>query len=363
MLQSAGLSSLHCAVRRQFTSNPSFYTELLHKMLLSRALMTAVQLRLPDLLQNTMKIEELAAASGTVAVKLERLMKYLAVEGVFDRQAPGVYRHNALSEFMKSDHPRSVRGFIMFRGQIGTKAVSAWADYIRGKGNTPFNKAFQTDLGFWEYLCLPQNAEIKQDFDGAMVANTQRVATHLLTSYPWKEYPQAHIVDVGSGMGQLLGHLLQAFPSYTGVVFDLPVTAQTAADYWKKNYAPLLSRATFQGGSFFESVPPGADIYILKHIVHDWNDEECKQILCKVAEAMRQSSKPTRLLVIDRIYDFPPKHTVIADVDIMMMTLISGRERDEEEFDALFDAAGLKVEKLVELGNDATVFQTVLKDN
>lgn len=354
----------HSCVRRHFTTPPTvFYSELIHKLFLSRALITVVQLRLPDLLQGTMTVEQLAAASGTVGPKLERLMKYLAVEGVFDQVQTGVYQHNALSEFMKTDHPRSVKPFIMFRAQIGAKAVTEWADYIRGKADTPFNKAFQTDLDFWEYLCLPENAEMKRDFDGAMVANTQRIANHLISDFPWKQYPNAHIVDVGAGMGQLLAHLLQAFPTYTGVVFDLPVTTETAEKYWKQHYAPLATRASFTGGSFFESIPSGGDLYILKHIIHDWNDQECKQILTKVAEAMRQTpSKRANVLVIERIYDFPPKHTTIADLDMMMMTLISGREREVDEFKAVFESAGLKFEEEVELGSDVSVLRAVLQD-
>lgn len=359
-----GSRSLHSCTRRHFTTPPPvFYAELMHKLFLSRALITAVQLRVPDLLQGTMTIEQLATASSTVDSKLDRLMKYLAVEGVFDRVEAGVYRHNSLSEFMKSDHPRSVRPFIVFRAQIGAKAVTAWADYIRGKANTPFNKAFHTDLGFWEYLCLPENAEMKKDFDGAMVANTRRIATSLVSTFPWKQYPDAHIVDVGGGMGQLLAHLLKAFPTYTGVVFDLPVTTESAGAYWKEHHAQIASRASFVGGSFFESVPSGGDLYILKHIIHDWNDQECKQILTKVAQALRQTpSKRASILVIDRIYDFPPKHTTIADLDMMMMTLISGREREMEEFKTLFESAGLKLEEEVELGTDATVMRVVLQD-
>lgn len=298
-----------------------------------------------------MTVHELAGSSNTHLVKLERLMKYLAVNGVFDRVAEDTYRHNFLSEALKEDNPKSMRSFVMLRGYFMPKAVTQWASAVRGECVTPFHKAFNTTESVWEFLALPEHRAMKQTLDRAMQAATQPVLQALVQRYPWAQHTErSRVVDVGGGIGHVTAAILRCNVGFEGVVLDLPQTLPSAQDYWKKECAELLGRVRFEGGSFFQQVPCGGNVYILKNILHDWGDEDCSHILSAVVKAMRVSAaKAPSLLVIERLYEFAGS-TEAADQDVsMFMVHPGGRERGLEEFRALLETAGLSIEQTVDL--------------
>ena len=290
-----------------------------------------------------MTLTELAQASNTKAEHLERFMKYLAANGVFQRDTEGTYRHNALSEALRTDHPKSMRPFIMMRNAVIPKAMQELPSFLRGEGTTPFNKAFHTDKNVWSFAA--QDSSLGTQVNRAMLAATQPVLDALTEMYPWQKHGvTAKVVDVGGGIGHVTAAVLRRHPQFSGVVLDLPATVKNAEDYWSKEFTDLRQRVTFVGGSFFESIPAGGDVYILKNILHDWGDDDCSRILTQIASAMRQSSsKQSTLLIIERLYEFSPANTGAADQDLaMFMVHPGGRERNLDEFMRLLSAAGLK---------------------
>ena len=360
------LPSLHRLYRffpqtyRRFTTAPeAFYFEAIHSYFLPQAVFTARNLGLADKLKGAMSIEDLAKATGTVPERADRLMKYLAVHGVFERVSPGVYRHNDVSEVLKDENMNGRFAGIELNRLTVTKALDGWISALKGEVEIPFQKTFG-NLTMWEFLALPANEPIKNVFDKTMVGLTLNRLQPIISAYPWQQHANANVVDVGGGLGHLLAELLQENPTFKGVVFDLPETISSSKQFWKHQHADKLDRIQFQPGSFLESIPAGGDIYILKYILHDWNDSDCMRILSKVVEGMRKTiqadaSKQPTVLIMDQVYDFPPRMGSIADFDMMMFTLFSSKERSSEEFDRLITTAGLKVVEKIDTTSDMSI--------
>jgi hypothetical protein len=350
------------AQARRFTTAPeAFYFQAIHSYFLPQAVFTAIDLGLADHLKGSMNVNDLAKASGTVADRTDRLMKYLAVHGVFERVSPGVYRHNAVSEVIKGDNVRGRYAGIELMRVVVSKAMESWTSTIKGEADSPFQKTFG-NLTMWEFLALPANEPIKKVFDQAMVSLTNRRVEPIIAAYQWQRHPNANVIDVGGGFGHLLTVLLQKFPTFKGVVFDLPETATHAQDFWTQSHTSLLPRVRFETGSFLETIPSGGDIYLLKYILHDWKDEDCIRILNQVAAAVRktQQSEPSKhpsILVIDQVYDFPPRMGSIADSDMTMFSLFAAKERSLEEFEKLFAVAGLKMVERLDTSTDLSILR------
>ena len=302
----------------------------------SQGLGAIARLGVPDMLKDGPRSPaDLAAEAGCNADALGRFLSALAVEGVFERTDDGQYALTPMSEGLTTDHPRSVRWF-----------AAAMCDHAHWH---PWGQAFevlkegksQTErvLGAspWEYLS--GNPEQAGRFGQAMTNMSQQASAGITANYDFSEIK--HLVDVGGSQGTLLLDILEAHPDMRGTVFDLPpvieVTEKSLADH------PLRERVELAPGSFFESVPSGADAYMLKHILHDWPDAECLQILRTIREAIPENG---RVLVFDALLvpEAPPwAHWL----DVHMLVLQDGKERSPEEFAALFSETGFEMTKAV----------------
>ena len=193
----------------------------------------------------------------------------------------------------------------------------------------------------FEYFSDPANAEIAGIFDDAMSSISRIESQAVLRGYDFSE--AHHVVDVGGGQGLLLRAVLSAVPTARGVLFDLPpVVAQAHAPLQE---AGLADRCEVVGGSFFDPVPAGGDLYMLKHIVHDWSDEKSLAILRRVREAIADDG---RLLLLEMVIPdhHGPYHGKILDLEMLVLT-DGGRERTEEEFRALLAQAGFELTRVV----------------
>ena len=191
----------------------------------------------------------------------------------------------------------------------------------------------------------PAHSKMKTNFDQVMVSLSAVSLPPILHDFPWSRYANATVVDVGGGIGHVTAAVLSANPSFNGVVFDLEKGIEGAKLFLPASYPEAYPRISLVKGSFFESVPSGGDVYILKYILHDWSDDNAVKILQTVAQALKEtqqsSSKRPSVLIIEHLYDFPPVHSHVAFMDMVMVGIL-GKERSQAEFEAIMQKAGLK---------------------
>lgn len=260
-------------------------------------------------------VSELAAETGADPDALYRFLRALASDGVFAEEAPGVFRNTPASELLAGG--QGWNAFAQLFGDVFYRGVGE----LDASGEASFPAALNTD--FWSWLA--EHPEQRALFDLAMEqGKEQRVER--LAPIEWRG--DETVVDVGGGNGSLLAALLERQPGLRGVVYDLPETV--------RDEAALGERIEFVAGDFFEQVPEG-DVYVLSTILHDWDDDHATRIL----ETIRAAATPdSRLLVIDSVV--PPGNEPGGGkwLDILMLALARGKERDERQWRELLAAGG-----------------------
>lgn len=307
---------------------------------LSRALYVAAKLGIADLLAaGPRPAAELAEATHTNGAALNRVLRLLASAGVFSEEADGRIALTPVGDCLRSGVPGSVRAAVQL---FGGGAQNAWTDlmYCVETGEPAFRRRGESD----PFAAMRDNPEEAANFDAAMADFTKMVAVAVAAAYDFS--PFRTLVDVGGGNGTLMIGLLNANPHLHGIVFDRPDVAQRATDNLAA--AGLSGRCRVSGGDFFEAVPSGGDAYLLKHVIHDWNDDRAIAILASCRRAMEPQRK---LLIVEGVY--PPRidqslaSRGAASNDVNMLVCTGGRQRSEAEFRALFDAAGFKLTRIV----------------
>jgi hypothetical protein len=307
---------------------------------LSRALYVAAELGIADLLaQGPRHYDDLAQATTTHGASLSRVLRLLASVGVFTEEEGGRFALTPLGQFLRSGVPGSMRAAVRL---FGGRTQDAWVgilDTVR-TGDPAFRRAGNTDP-FEGMAADPVMAAI---FDEAMADWTKQVAVAAAAAYDFSAFRT--IVDVGGGNGTLLAGILHATAGPRGIVFDLPHVAARAQTHLA--VLGLTDRCTTVGGDFFKDVPRGGDAYLLKHVIHDWNDEHALEIL----KACRRAMKPeAKLLIVEGVYppriDESPASRVAAANDVNMLVCTGGRQRSEPEFRTLYQAAGFTLTRFV----------------
>jgi O-methyltransferase domain/Dimerisation domain len=320
----------------------------------ARVVHTAAQLGICDLLAagaNTAEV--LAQASNTSTGPLRRLLRALASMGLIEDFGCDRFGLTALGSQLCSNVPGSMRNVALMFG--GERAWRSWGElpHCVKTGESGTRRIY--GIGSFEYLAAnPDQAII---FNEAMAENTQRVSQRLISAYDFSQYRK--IIDVGGGNGALLGAIIAANPNVRGVVFDLPSGSAEAPQ--KLAEAGVAASCEVVAGDFFRSVPEGADAYILKHIIHDWGDEQSIAILRNCHKAMNQGSK---ILLLERV--MPEKMEVtstnqrMAMFDMNMLAMPGGQERTEKEYRALLANAGLLIARTIAIpGLDIAVIEAV----
>jgi hypothetical protein len=284
---------------------------ILRGALATRALALVADLRVADALADGSRpIEEVARELGADADTLERLLRALASDGVFAEESRGRFRNTAASQLLRGD------GWNDFAHLFGGVWHRAAGELDASGREAPFSRTFGTE--FWTWLA--GHPDERAAFDRAMVNGNERRVDRL-AALDWRGAET--VVDVGGGNGSLLVELLRRRPGLSGIVFDLPETT--------RDEASLGERCTFVAGNFFDSVPRG-DVYVLSTILHDWDDERAAAILRTI-----HAGAPTgaRLLIIDAVIPAGNEPHGAKWLDLLMLTLFRGRERDEEQWRAL----------------------------
>jgi O-methyltransferase/methyltransferase family protein len=304
-------------------SSASELRRLVNTYQLSQAIHVAAVLGIADLLTDGPRSsDELATATETNPGALYRLLRALAAFGLFHEDDNRRFSLTELGDALRADAPESVAGWAAFVGRRNIRdAWSSLEESIR-TGENAFKLAHGVSV--WEYRA--QNREESEIFDRAMASSSKLVIGSLIEAYDFGRF--GTIVDVGGGNGTLLRALLAEYPRLNGVLFDQPHVVEGV---------DLGLRGRVVGGSFFESVPGGGDAYLLKWIIHDWDDKDSLTILRNVRAA------GGTLLVVERIVDSPNEGPETKLGDLNMLVGPGGQERTLDEFRSLFEAAGYEL--------------------
>jgi hypothetical protein len=300
---------------------------------LSQALFAAARLGIADQLRDgPLSTEVLAERTGCHGPTLYRVLRALAGAGVFLECSPRQFAQTPLSEALRSDVPHSIRAMVLFQADhLHWRCYGAFS-YCVETGKPAFPHVFGKEP--FEYLAEhPDDAKV---FHEAMTSHSRMAAEAIAEAYDFSRYRT--IVDVGGGGGLLLGTVLQKAPEARGVLFDLPHTVEQAKQ------AGLLpeGRCEFVAGDFFQSVPAGGDLYLVKHIIHDWDEERAEQILRTCRRAM---SDEARLLILEMIVPEGNGPSFAKMLDLEMLVIAGGRERTEAEYAELLAKAGFRLER------------------
>ena len=318
--------------------------QLLGGYRVSQALFVAAKLGIADLLADGPRgSDELARATGTHADALHRVLRFLAGVGLFREVAPGRFALTALGAGLRADVPGSVRPIALWLSSEAT--WQSWGQLLHSvrTGQTAFAHVHGMEL--FDYLAAHPDAAAV--FNAAMTGNTAQSGTAITAAYDFSGIRR--LVDVGGGHGLQLATVLRAYPALRGVLFDRPEVVAGAAAVLEE--AGVADRCEIVGGDFFAAVPPGGDAYLLRHIIHDWDDARAAAIL---ANCRRALEGPGRLLVVEpRIAPDHREALPVLHLDLQMLVNTGGRERTDEEYRALFAAAGFRLTAVVPLGDAA----------
>ena len=314
----------------------------------SKAIYVAARLRLADLLAGGSKsVEELAAGAGADAPTLYRLMRALAGVGIFKQEADARFQLTPLAEPLRSG-PGTLRGMVLHLGE--SASWMAWDGLLESvrTGESAFKAVHGVEV-FPYYAAHPESDE---PFNEAMVGASRVVAEAVTRAYDFT--PFGKIVDVGGGHGGLLTAILRAAPRARGVIFDQPQVAEGARA--SVEAAGLTERCETAGGDFFESVPEGGDAYVLKWIIHDWDDARALRILRNCRRAMREGG---RLLLVEGVVPEGNEPAMAKLMDLQMLVMTGGRERTAGEFRALLAGAGFEMTRVVATDSPVSIVEAV----
>lgn len=307
----------------------------------------AARLGIADLLSGGPKsAADLAAATRTNADALYRVLRALASMGMFQETELGVFALTPLAESLRSDAPDSVRAMVLFVGDHIHTSTQADMAYSLETGARAFDHVFGKPP--FEYLA--DHPEDAKRFDDAMTAHSAMSIRAIVEAYDFS--PFESVADVGGGQGHLLAAILDKHERPRGILFDLPHAIEHARG---KGLLPA-NRCELVSGDFFERVTPGAGAYILKHIIHDWDDDSARRILVALRRAMPENGK---LLIAEMILPGMNEPGFAKLLDIEMLLIPGGRERTTDEYRALLASAGLKLTRVVATRSPVSLIEAV----
>jgi len=309
----------------------------------------AVKLGIADLLKDGPKeVESLAQATGTDAPSLYRLLRALASVGIFAEDEQDRFALTPLAELLQSDVSGSQRARALFFG--GSVEWRSWGEmmYSITTGKPTFREIYGMDP--WEYMA--KDPELNATFNNFMFANTQSQAEAVVAAYDFSGFDT--VVDVGGGFGALISAILQANPNLHGILSDAPHVVIDAGPLLEA--AGVRNRCELVPCDFFTSVPQGGDAYILKKIVHDWDDEHALAILKTCRRAVPEHG---RLLIIESVIQSGNAPDPAKILDLQMLLDFAGRERTEAEFRTLLGEARFTLTKVVPAESQFSIIEAM----
>ena len=315
---------------------------------ISQAIYVAAKLGIADVLRDGAKSSnQIALETGADESCISRLMRALCEVGVFRRNGDGTFAIADLGEPLQSDVPGSLRAMVITLGEVH---YAAWAHLLESvkTGAAAFPRAFGAKM--FDYL--GREDEAGNTFNRAMTDYSALSSCAVLLSYDFSGVRS--IVDVGGGCGKLLTSILHMYPSMRGTLFD--VCSVIAAAQESLMAHPCRDRCSMVSGSFFERVPCDGDAYLLSSVIHDWDDECAIRILENCRRCMRQRGK---VLLVEFVVPAGRENSFSKLLDLNMLVMNGGRERTELEYRLLFDAAGLKMTRIIPTMSPLCVLEAV----
>ena len=330
---------MSAAVDKQITERPATeqMLQIISGFWVSRAVYAIAKLGIPDELKSGPKTaHELATATKTHAPSLFRVLRALVSVGVLNSAEGGRFAQTPVSETLVTDAPGSLRWFAI--SELGQEHYPAWGNLMHSlkTGEIAFDNFFGVDV--WQYF--QQNPEDAAVFNNSMSNMTAATNNAILSRYDFSGF--ATIVDVGGGHGGLITDILKSNPQLKGVLFDAAEVIEGARP--KLEAAGLADRCEIVAGDFFKIVPGGGDVYIMKWIIHDWNDEKAISILRNCRNQMPANGK---LILVDCVVPETDAPDFSKFIDLNMLVMTGGKERTEKEFEELLAAAGFKLLRVI----------------
>ncbi len=320
---------------------------LLNGHVVSRLLYAAAKLGLADVLKDgPVDHERVAEAVGAEPGAVYRVMRTLAGAGVFTEVEKGVFGLTPVGEILRSDVTNSQRALVILMWEPWWRR--GWDEMLHSvvTGETAFDRVH--GCGLFEYL--RKDTEAAKLFGMAMTSFTAKETDAILAAYDFSRV--SRIMDLGGGHGLLLSSILKAYKAVRGAVLDLPYVVEQA----KAAARPGIDRARceFMAGDFFERVPPGADCYMLKSVLHDWEDDKARVILKNCRKAMAEGG---RLLVIERVMPEGDGPSQAKIMDMVMLVNLGGRERTEGEYVSLLNSSGFNAVRCIPTASPMSIIE------
>jgi hypothetical protein len=297
----------------------------------------AARLKIADLLdQGSMTGDQLAETLKTHPEATYRMMRALVSIGIFKLGRNGKFQNNYLSRPLRSGKKGSMREFADYFGSASN--VRAWEDVLNTvtTGKNAFERVHQ--MSVWEWF--HQNPNEGQVFANAMVDITLLSAPAIARVYPFSEVQS--LCDVAGGRGTLIAEVLKQHRHLKGALFDEPYVLDQATSFLKEQ--KVAGRVERRAGSFFEEVPRGYDAYLMKDILHDWDDDRCIQILKNIRQATPRGG---RLLIAETVVEKNSTEKPGPFIDVHMMTVCcDGKQRNMDEFRTLFEKSGFRMSRV-----------------
>ncbi len=322
---------------------------LLEATRLLACVQVAIKLQIVDLLENgPMSYEALARETGTHASALLRVLRALAGGGVLCEVDDGEFALAPVGTHLGRDAPDSLRNWVLMYHEVVLPAFRELLHTVK-TGDSAFEHVTGSEL----FPYFAKHPKIGATFDRAMTVETAHIARAVLYAYDFSGFRK--IVDVGGSNGTLLAAILQAHPDMQGVLFDRSRVIEAAGRALKS--AGVSDRAECVGGSFLKSVPAGCDAYILKNIIHDWNDEQAVEILSNCRSAMEDNGK---ILLVERLLQdehAASMEAICADLDMLVLGgANSARERTRAQYEALCRSADCELTGVIAIESDYHYF-------
>lgn len=319
--------------------------EMIAGSVVAQSVSVAAEIGIADLLAHGPRsTAQLATSAGVDAEKLFRLLRFLASRGVFQEDAHGAWSLTPLADLLRTDAPQSMRAGARMFGRMA--AVWPKLEENVRTGHCAYPLTFGRPI-FADLAHKPEDAAI---FDSAMTSFHGGETDAVLNAYSYDGI--SVLADIGCGIGAVMAATLHRYPDMRGILFDQAHVIERTRQHIEA--AGVSAQCAFISGNFFEEVPPGADAYTMRHILHDWNDDLCIRILDNIRKVIPADG---RLLIIETVVPTGNEPSASKLFDMVMMALPDGMERSEAQFHTIFNAAGFRLTGITATASPVSVIE------